>query len=449
MPIALIALLVFIAILIVWNVAFKRSMSEAMIIGFIATCLFAGPQALTVAWGGIASTTENEVVYAALGFVFMTYLIDQLGIMQRILDLLNSVFGKVRGGPAYVDTLASSVMGALSGSNSGNAASTGAITGPWMVKEGWKPSRAATVVAGNSAMGAALPPSTSMVIMLGFAGGLASTGSVYLALLVSGLYQVFYRLLLITYFVWRDNIKAGNGIDVLAMGQAWKQGRVPILIYLGALIPIAVTIGPLASFLENATEVGDAMGDISIITWIPILIILFAVLIGWKEIPKTGRGLYELIAGSIPRLAPIGVLLFFAIAASSTLTELGLAQDIESTLNGLDLPKWVLVAIVVVLVALIAGPLSSTATVSAIGQVSMLSMIAVGIDPVLAITVVLVAASTEGSSPPASAPIFIASGIVKAKPEATFIPLIIYYLLPVMLIAVLVGIGVLPVPMQG
>ncbi|MBM6589257.1 TRAP transporter large permease subunit [Brevibacterium sp. RIT 803] len=449
MPIALIALLVFIAVLIVWNVAFKRSMSEAMIIGFIATCLFAGPQALTVAWDGIASTTENEVVYAALGFVFMTYLIDQLGIMQKILDLLNSVFGKVRGGPAFVDTLASSVMGALSGSNSGNAASTGAITGPWMVKEGWKPSRAATVVAGNSAMGAALPPSTSMVIMLGFAGGLASTGSVYLALLVSGLYQVFYRLLLITYFVWRDNIKAGNGIDVLSKGQAWKQGRVPILIYLGALIPIAVTIGPLASFLENATEVGDAMGDISIITWIPILIILFAVLIGWKKIPKTRQGLYELIAGSIPRLAPIGVLLFFAIAASSVLTELGLARDIESTLSGLDLPKWVLVAIVVVLVALIAGPLSSTATVSAIGQVSMLSMIAVGIDPVLAITVVLVAASTEGSSPPASAPIFIASGIVKAKPETTFVPLIVYYLLPVMLIAILVGIGILPVPMQG
>ncbi|MGC2940960.1 MULTISPECIES: TRAP transporter large permease subunit [unclassified Brevibacterium] len=449
MPIALIALLVFIAVLIVWNVAFKRSMSEAMIIGFIATCLFAGPQALTVAWDGIASTTENEVVYAALGFVFMTYLIDQLGIMQKILDLLNSVFGKIRGGPAYVDTLASSVMGALSGSNSGNAASTGAITGPWMVKEGWKPSRAATVVAGNSAMGAALPPSTSMVIMLGFAGGLASTGSVYLALLVSGLYQVFYRLLLITYFVWRDNIKASDGIDVLSKSQAWKQGRVPILIYLGALIPIAVTIGPLAAFFENATEVGDAMGDISIITWIPILIILFAVLIGWKKIPKTGRGLYELIAGSIPRLAPIGVLLFFAIAASSVLTELGLARDIENTLSNMDVPKWVLVALVVILVALIAGPLSSTATVSAIGQVSMLSMIAVGIDPVIAITVVLVAASTEGSSPPASAPIFIASGIVKAKPESTFIPLIIYYLLPVLLIAVLVGIGVLPVPTQG
>lgn len=449
MPIALIALLVFIAILIVMNVVLKRSMSEAMIFGFIATCLFGGAQALTLAWDGIASTTSNEVVYAALGFVFMTYLIDELGIMQKILDLLNSLFGKIRGGPAYVDTVASGIMGALSGSNSGNAASTGAITGPWMLREGWRPARAATVIAGNSAMGAALPPSTSMVIMLGFAGGMVSTGSVYMALLISGLYQLFYRILLIAYFVWRDNVKAGDGSGIMSRSEAWKHGRVPILIYLGALIPIFVTIGPLANFLENSTAVGESMGDISIITWIPILIIFFAVIIGWKKLPRTGRGYFDLLAGSIPRLAPIGVLLFFAIAASSVLTDLGLAEDIQNTLDGLDLSPWMLITIVTVLVALIAGPLSSTATVSAVGQVSMLSMVAIGVDPVLAVAVVLIAASTEGSSPPASAPIFIASGIVKAKPEATFIPLIVYYLVPVLLIAVLVGIGILPVPLEG
>ncbi|NUL45424.1 TRAP transporter large permease subunit [Cellulosimicrobium funkei] len=449
MPIALIALVVFIAILIVVNVVFKRSMSEAMVLGFVATCLFAGPEALAMAWDGIVATTQNEVVYAALGFVFMTYLIDKIGIMQRILDLLNSVFGRIRGGPALVDTVASGVMGALSGSNSGNAASTGAITGPWMRRDGWSPARAATVIAGNSAMGAALPPSTSMVIMLGFAGGLASTGSVYLALLITGMYQVFYRILLIAYFVWKDHIKAGSSEGVMDFRVAWKGGRVPVLIYLGALIPIAVTVGPLAAFFENSTEIGDALGDISIISWIPILITLFAVIIGWKQVPKSGRGIYDLVVGSIPRLAPIGTLLFFAIAASSVLTDLGLAGDIENTLNELSLTPWVLVSVVVALIALIAGPLSSTATVSAVGQVSMLSMIAVGLDPVLAITVVLVAASTEGSSPPASAPIFVASGIVKAKPESTFIPLIVYYLLPVLIMAVLVGVGILPVPING
>lgn len=449
MPTALIALVVFIAILIVVNVVFKRSMSEAMVLGFLATCLFAGPEALTMAWEGIMATTSNEVVYAALGFVFMTYLIDRIGIMQKILELLNSVFGRIRGGPALVDTVASSVMGALSGSNSGNAASTGAITGPWMVRDGWKPARAATVMAGNAAMGAALPPSTSMVIMLGFAGGLASTGSVYLALLITGLYQVFYRILLITYFVWKDNIKSGSSEGVMNFREAWQGGRVPVLIYLGALIPIAVTVGPLAAFFENQTAIGEAIGDVSIISWIPILITLFALIIGWKQVPKSGRGIYDLVVGSMPRLAPIGTLLFFAIAASSVLTDLGLANDIETTLDELSLAPWVLVTVVVVLIALIAGPLSSTATVSAIGQVSMLSMIAVGVDPVLAITVVLVAASTEGSSPPASAPIFIASGIVKAKPESTFVPLIVYYLAPILIMAVLVGVGILPVPLNG
>lgn len=448
MPIALIALVVFIGILIAWNVAFKRSMTEAMVIGFVAVSLFAGIDAPRVAVEGLRSTADNEVVYAALGFVFMTYLIDRLGIMQKILDLLNALFGRIRGGPAYVDTAASGIMGALSGSNSGNTASTGAITGPWMLREGWTPSRAATVMAGNSAMGAALPPSTSMVIMLGFAGGLVSTGSVYMALLVTGLYQIALRFLLVIYFVWKDKIGGAQRDDLMHPREAWRQGRVPILIYLGAIIPIAVTVGPLASWLESLPA-GEAMGDISIVSWIPILIILFAVVIGWKRLPKTPSGLYDLIRGSIPRLAPIGVLLFFAIAASTVLTELGLADDIQTTLDAANLPSWLLVVVVVVMVALIAGPLSSTATVSAVGQISMLSLIAVGIDPTIAITVVLVAASTEGSSPPASAPIFIAAGIVRARPESTFVPLIFYYLVPVLLIGVLVGLSILPVPITG
>ena len=50
MPIALIALVVFIAVIVVWNVVFKRNMAEAMLIGFLATLLFAGGDALQMRW---------------------------------------------------------------------------------------------------------------------------------------------------------------------------------------------------------------------------------------------------------------------------------------------------------------------------------------------------------------------------------------------------------------
>lgn len=444
MPSALIALAAFIAVIIVWSAVFKRNMGEAMFLGFITTCLFAGGDFFNAVLVGLVNTTENEVIYAALAFVFMAYMIDQTGLIQRILDILNAALGRLRGGPAFVDTVASGIMGALSGSNSGNVASTGSVTGPWMVRNGFTRTRAATILAGNAGMGSALPPSSSMVIMLGFAGAAVSTGSVYLALLVTGLYQLTHRVLVAAVFVRADGMRAVPSEHRKAFRDVWRVGWPSTLIYLGALIPIVVTTGPLADFLSAPGRLGEAHEDISLITWIPIMIILIAAVVGWRSLPRSGRQWYRFVLGAMPRLGTIGALLIFAMAASGVLEELGLDEDVEAVLNYFNAGPTLMVALTVVLIALVAIPLTSTAALTAVGQISFLSLVAVGVDPVLAVTIPLIAASTEGSSPP-SAPIFIASGIVGARAESTFVPLILFYLLPVVLLACLVGWGVLPV----
>ncbi|MEQ3552630.1 TRAP transporter large permease subunit [Pseudonocardia nematodicida] len=449
MPTALVALLCFIGVLIAWTVLVKRSMAEAMFLGFVTVCLFGGTDAFALAVAGLRSSASDVVVYAAVGFVFMAYLIDQLGIMKRILDLLNSMFGRVRGGPAYVDTVGSGVMGALAGSNAGNAAATGAVTTPWMIESGFSPKRSATIVAGNSAMGAALPPSNSMVIMLGFASGIAASGSVYIALFVSGIYQLAYRFLLVAYFARRDGIERADPSDIHPLATSWRFGWRSIAVYLGAVIPVALTVGPIANHLSERTAVGDALGSVSIMVWIPTLIIVIACLVGRKNLPRTRSQGFELVRGAMQPLSQIGALLFFAIAASTVFVELGLAGDVEAVLGAADLPPWLVVVIVSVTLAVVCGPLTGAPTVATLGQVSLLTLIAAGIDPVIAVIVVLMATSTEGQSPPASAPIFIAAALARTRPQSLFTPLIGYYLLPVLLMTILVGLGVLPVPTGG
>src|SRR5690606_41504238 len=98
MPVALLALAAFIAVIIVWNVVFKRNMGEAMLLGLITTALFAGPEAPAYLLGGLADALTHDVLYAALAFAFMAYLIDIPGLIQKILAILNSVFGRIRGG---------------------------------------------------------------------------------------------------------------------------------------------------------------------------------------------------------------------------------------------------------------------------------------------------------------------------------------------------------------
>ncbi len=449
MPIALIALAVFILVIVVWNVVVKRNMGEAMIIGFIVTLLFAGAQAPELAVQSVVEASTNEVLYAATAFVFMTYFVDKTNVMRKLISILSAAFGRLAGGPAIVDTLASGSMGAVAGgSNTGNAAASGAITGPWMVRSGWTKSRAATVIAGNAGLGSALPPSASMVIMIGFAGTLVTTSQVYIALLVAGIYQFLFRMVLIFWFVKRDGIKAEGSLDGVTLRRALAAGWPSTLIFLGALVPIFVSIGPLADALGESGIYGEALDNISLITWIPVFITGIAAIVAWKELPRTLRGWWDFMRGAVDRFYTIGVLLFFAILASEILAGLGLADDVEHILEGVDIPLWLLVTIIGFLVVLVAGPLSSTATLSAVGQVALFTLIAAGIDPLLAVIAILVFASTEGASPPASGAIFVASGLTGARPESTFIPLVVYYVVPFFILGVLIALGIVPVPMS-
>ena len=438
MPIALIALVVF-----------KRNMAEAMLVGFLSTLLFAGADAPEYVVSGVASAIENEVLFAAAAFVFMTYFVQQTGVMDKLVAILSSALGRLPGGPALVDTVASGAMGALAGgSNTGNAAASGSITGPWMVRSGWTKHRAATGIAGNAGLGAALPPSASMIIMIGFAGTLVTTSQVYLALLIAGLYQVVYRIFLTMWFVYRDGIRAETDAEHVPLKQTIKRGWPSTLIFFGAIVPIFLTVGPLADALK-ASPVGEAMGDISLIMWIPILIIFISAIVSWKNLPKTPKAWWKFMEGGIPNFYTIGAILFFAILASEILAQLGLDRDVNMVLGALDLPLWLLVVLVGLLVVAVAGPLSSSATLSAVGQVSLFAMVGAGVEPILALIAILVFASTEGASPPASGSIFVACGITGAKPEKTFIPLIVYYVVPFFFLGVGIALGIIPIPTGG
>ncbi|PMC34405.1 C4-dicarboxylate ABC transporter permease [Bacillus sp. UMB0899] len=449
MGIGIWALILFIGIIVCWNLVLKRNIAEAMLAGFIATSLFGGANALDLMWNGLVFAGTNDVLYASVAFVFMAYVIDHTAIINSLVKILNSLLGRLPGGAAYVDTIASGVMGTLAGSNSGNTATTGSITAPWMVQSKFSRELSATVVAGNGGLGAALPPSASMFIMLGFApiGAVVAEGDLYVGLFIAGVYQIIYRIFLIMYFVKRDNIKAISPEFIQPLKESLRTGWKSTLIFFGAIIPIVMTIGPLAEGFENNPAIGaDALDSISLITWIPILIIMISSLVGWTKLPKTKPDWSKFLNNAIPRFSTIGALLVFAYASSQVLTDLGLAEDLTSLMESISISKWLMVLIIALLVALVAGPLSSTATLTAIGMVAFAAMVSAGVDPLLAVVAILVFASTEGASPPASGSIFIAASLAGAQPEKTFMPLIMYYVIPILLIGYLIAMGILPLP---
>lgn len=444
------ALGVFIAVTVIVNVVLKRRISEALVLALIACSLVGGADALNLLSAAVVDGFQSDVTFAGMAFVFMGVIVSATGLIERLIHILNSMFGRVRGGSAYVSTLGSAAIGLVAGSTAGNTATVGSVTIPWMKENGWSSNRAATLVAGNSGLGVALPPNSTMFILLAMpaAAGI-SAGDVYVALAIGGAYCVLYRMILVFTWARADGIPVANREGMATLGQALREGWRSLLIFLGIAMPVALTFGPLFEFLSRPELVGkDSMGSISIIVWVPILISAIALIEGRKRIFAPDSKFKVILNRELPQFATVGVSLFAALSASNIMEALGVGPQLSDFLGSLDMPKAAIVAIVCVMAVVVATPLSSTATAAAVGAPAVMALTSVGIDPVIAVVTVLLCTSTEGSSPPVGAPIYLAAGFAETNPTKMFMPLLGYFVLPMIVIAWLVGMGWLPIPIS-
>lgn len=441
------ALLVFIAVTVVMNTVIKRDISESLVVALLATALLGGADAPQLLGNALVTAAQSEVTFAGMAFVFMGIVVQATGLIDRLIEILNSIFGRLRGGAAYVSTLSSAMIGLIAGSTAGNSATVGSVTIPWMKKTGWSSDRAATLVAGNSGLGVALPPNSTMFIILALpAASGASASSVYVALACGGAYAVLYRMLVVFYWSRKFKIKATPHESMKPFSQAWKEGWRSPSIFLGIIIPVLLTIGPLAGYLGKEAIIGeDGVGAISIIVWVPILITAIALIEGANRIRLNNIQFKAQLRRDSHQFATVGISLFAALAAATIMEELGVGDQLSGLLDSMSLPRWIMLIAVAILAVLVATPLSSTATAAAVGAPAVAALTVVGLDPTLAIVVVLLCTSTEGASPPVGAPIYLSAAMADADPPKMFVPLIIYFVLPMMALAWLVGMEWLPI----
>ncbi|MEE2761592.1 MAG: TRAP transporter fused permease subunit [Pseudomonadota bacterium] len=99
-------------------------------------------------------------IAANIVIVFLVFgaLMEKAGASRWFMDMALALTGWSRGGPAKAAVVASAMFGSISGSPSGNSATTGVFTIPMMKKIGYKPAFAAGVEAVASTGGIILPP---------------------------------------------------------------------------------------------------------------------------------------------------------------------------------------------------------------------------------------------------------------------------------------------------
>lgn len=120
-------------------------------------------------WGRILqhSYTSTEGIYgfpigvsATFVILFITFgaFLQETGAGRFFIDLAFGLFGRVRGGPAKVAVVGSTLFGTISGSATANVVGTGTFTIPMMKRLGYQPTFAAAVEAVSSTGGQFMPP---------------------------------------------------------------------------------------------------------------------------------------------------------------------------------------------------------------------------------------------------------------------------------------------------
>ncbi|GGR88992.1 C4-dicarboxylate ABC transporter substrate-binding protein [Streptomyces aureoverticillatus] len=446
---AILALVAFIGVIIVWNVAFRRNIGEAMILGFLASAAFGGTDAPRVAWESLVEGMKSEITFAALAFVFVSELLTRTGLVHRMIDILSSLLGRREGGSAYAATVASGLFGAVAHNGAAIVATVGSLAIPWMKRSRASGETAALVLSGNAGVGATFPFSGAFFVLLAAPTvvPVLSSHDVVATLFVTGAWMVAMRLLVAYAIVRWRGVGTMAADDIRPLRQSFGAGWTSLLVLAAVAVPVLLTTGPASDWATDRLDGLDATDAVPLLVWLPVVMLIAGLLVERRALPHGGGDWWRTLGEIGPKLGLVGVTMVSAFAASEVLARLGLGEQLAPYLKDLQgVPPLVAALVVGLILVIVAGPLNTTSTLAAVGPVAFAALTAAGIPAHVAFAAVIVWASSEGCSPPGAAPLYVAAGIADINPARIFLPVALYYLLPTYLFGVLIAVGVLWIP---
>ncbi len=238
---------------------------------------------------------ENWTLLAIPLFVLSGNLMEAGGITDRMIRLVNSMIGFMRGGLALANVGVCMLMAGVSGTAVGDAASVGSVMIPAMKKEGYSADYAAAITAAASVMGPIIPPSLPMVLTAVLLN--LSVGKLFLAGIIPGL-LMGAGMMAVAY--------------VIAVREKHpKHGRPNFseffVALIGALIPLMMPILIIVGIVGGIFTPTEAAGSVAALALI-ISLFLFRTL----KISAVPKIILESMVMSVPIMVLVGCAQIFS-----------------------------------------------------------------------------------------------------------------------------------------
>src|SRR5436190_17777445 len=127
--------------------------------------LFLGNFSLQKLPSALVAGSQSWVLLAIPTFVFAGSLMERCGMSYALVDLARAMVGWVRGGLGLSVVLAEYFFSGISGSTIADVSAIGSMLTPPMLRAGYKPEHAVSLVASATAMGILVPPAIFMIVL--------------------------------------------------------------------------------------------------------------------------------------------------------------------------------------------------------------------------------------------------------------------------------------------
>ncbi|MDR2391545.1 MAG: TRAP transporter large permease, partial [Planctomycetota bacterium] len=200
---------------------------------------------LTAIPQNIVAGVDSFTMLAVPLFVLAGKIMNAGKITDRIFNLAELFVGRIRGGLAHVNVLASLIFAGMSGSAVADASGLGEIEIKAMNSRGYDPEFSAAITAASSVIGPIFPPSIPMIIYGGLAG--VSIGRLFVGGAVPGVLMAIVLMLASYVVAVRRNYPREGKPSRAEVIKRLKEGILP------ALSP-AIVLGAIVTGITTPTE---------------------------------------------------------------------------------------------------------------------------------------------------------------------------------------------------
>ncbi len=387
MPSSLIYLGLMLLVIVIWFALMRRPIYEAVLISFVL--LVAITNTWGELWGYIDSALSTSLLYSMVAFVAMSVILTKTKIVDSCIAIILSVIGRVTGGAGYAAVIASSFMGALSGSGPGNVMATGAITIPAMKRSGFPAELAANIESNASYMGNMIPPSSNIVAAMGaffalYPNSDMTTGQFWIILWGIALWFILQRIVMILAFCKYYKVKPMQKEDIPSFKETVKEG------WQGLFLPVIILLPFVLDYLFKDNFFTARLGadgakylSSSLLLFIGGISSIYACLICKdKNLVKPGN-IAKMFGDAVKSIAPAIGVCVFGYMIGSLFADLNVAEELGDIIAAWQFGKFGTVVAVCLITCFMGMVIPGSSLVVIFGSVFIIVLEKVGCNPIL------------------------------------------------------------------